>query len=518
MGVRGQKQILYLSKKISLAQLIEILSETVRRRGVNRRPCVVIDANQIGMRFKSPAKVAVVAHVLAAHRIDVIVAADGPSRLQTKLASVERGADRVHARIASMFAKSELAILLQNNSPDGVRKKELNRLIRSKERLASNVLDANFLEALMGHVEYSSSLPLDGNISLMVAKKQADPMIARLLLTGVADAIMSSDSDFAAYTGSECLCIKHFDLSTTENKIDNIELSTGDEDKASEVASCLRDHDNNNLFIIPDFPLFSRESNYMIRALICVGLGCDVYPGGVKGYGPSKMYKDVTQMSKLSLSHEERIKWLAATLARESNKSVKNKTTTSNMMDEQTLLTLARAFVYEPCNDNSTDDGDCLYLYDKPTVLERYLCDYAPSDGTVCIVDGPEITTCHGYGHGVHKFLSAEGVYTCARCSVSLCRFCYGDANGCISCLDCLRGDVAGVGDITASEMRATLRKLNAPVPETTTYHELMCLYESIVDQRRTSCITDVRNTSCAEYFKRSLLLLLKVGNSGPYL
>ncbi len=75
-----------------------------------------------------------------------------------------------------------------------------------------------------------------------------------------------------------------------ENKINNILISTGDEDKAREIAS------NNTLFGIPDFPLLLRESNLMIRALFCIGLGCDVYPGGVKGYGPSQMYNDITEM------------------------------------------------------------------------------------------------------------------------------------------------------------------------------------------------------------------------------
>ena len=76
------------------------------------------------MWFKQLAKVAVAAHVLAMHQIDVIVTADGPSCLQTK-----RGADREHALIASTFAKSKLALLLQNSPQDGVCKKELNCLI-----------------------------------------------------------------------------------------------------------------------------------------------------------------------------------------------------------------------------------------------------------------------------------------------------------------------------------------------------------------------------------------------------
>jgi len=147
MGIQGQKQILYLSKKISFSQLLKILAEMVRRHSVDRWWCVVINANQIGMHFKSPEEVAVVAHVLAIHQIDAIVAADGPSHLQTKWASVKRAADSKCAWIESIFAKSKLALLLQNNSPDEVHKKELYCHRWSKDWLASNVLDANFLEA-----------------------------------------------------------------------------------------------------------------------------------------------------------------------------------------------------------------------------------------------------------------------------------------------------------------------------------------------------------------------------------
>jgi len=81
------------------------------------------------MWFKQLAKIAVDAHVLAMHQIDVIFTADAPSCLQTKLTSAKRGADREHALIASMFAKSKLALLLQNSPQDGVCKKELNCLI-----------------------------------------------------------------------------------------------------------------------------------------------------------------------------------------------------------------------------------------------------------------------------------------------------------------------------------------------------------------------------------------------------
>jgi len=39
----------------------------------------------------------------------------------------------------------------------------------------------------------------------------------------------------------------------------------------------------------------------MFQALICVGLGCDVIPGGVVGLGPSRLYKAVKLIAKALL-------------------------------------------------------------------------------------------------------------------------------------------------------------------------------------------------------------------------
>jgi len=63
-------------------------------------------------------------------------------------------------------------------------------------------------------------------------------VIACLLLTDAADTIFSAHSDFVAYIGEKCLCMKSFCLSK-DGKLDNIVLSTGDKSMANEVINCL---------------------------------------------------------------------------------------------------------------------------------------------------------------------------------------------------------------------------------------------------------------------------------------
>jgi len=87
------------------------------------------------------------------------------------------------------------------------------------------------------------------------------------------------------------------------------------------------------------------------------------------------------------------------------------------------LLVLAKALIYETCNGED-DDGKCIYLYDVPQHLEFYLREFAPSDCSVTITDGPTVLTCHGFGYGLHCFLEAHGATKCASCKVILCHYC----------------------------------------------------------------------------------------------
>jgi len=242
---------------------------------------------------------------------------------------------------------------------------------------------------------------------LKIAQHQADPMIARIILEGKADAVLSSDSNYSVYLGHRCLCIKHYEYRATYSTINKITLSTGDKVMADRVDGCLRKlfQNLNHKFAQPEFPLFSGEDDPLFRALIAVVLGCNVYPGGVKGLGPSKVHDLLTTLKKEINNNTEKLLMMI----------------TKNEDDHAALKTLAMAFCYEPCNDESQSDIQPIYLYKKPASLQEYLSEYAPLDGSVSIEKGPPYRICKGFCWNKHKFLEFDGVYLCSTCASMVC-------------------------------------------------------------------------------------------------
>jgi hypothetical protein len=68
-----------------------------------------------------------------------------------------------------------------------------------------------------------------GDISFFVAPTQADPCLAKMIVDGAADAIISDDSDFPMYIGPSGIdiMIKDVMISSKGNPITSVRLSTG---------------------------------------------------------------------------------------------------------------------------------------------------------------------------------------------------------------------------------------------------------------------------------------------------
>jgi len=102
MGIQGQNQILYLSDKLNFAHICALLQKgpmmpsasstsiSMENNSMNRRPCVVIDANQVGMKFLKGAprpmsRIVGLARLFATAGIDAVIAVDGaPSNKDSK--------------------------------------------------------------------------------------------------------------------------------------------------------------------------------------------------------------------------------------------------------------------------------------------------------------------------------------------------------------------------------------------------------------------------------------------------
>jgi len=150
-------------------------------------------------------------------------------------------------------------------------------LIQCKEECSDNVLPDSFTDLLVEHIKYLQGLGLPSKITMKIALKQADPMIACLLLTGKVDAIFSNDSDFAAYCGKKCLYIKDFHLVVQMGRNNNeqelhggifgkIVLSTGDKLVADHVIASLHGQfpESNKRCHEPKYPLFCGKDDPML--------------------------------------------------------------------------------------------------------------------------------------------------------------------------------------------------------------------------------------------------------------
>jgi len=181
---------------------------------------------------------------------------------------------------------------------------------------------------------------------------------------------------------------------------------------AERVEKCLSRVFNNvnNIFVPPEFPLFSGEGDPLFRACIAVILGCNVYPGGVKGIGPAKL-NNMLRTLKTQQNNNILDKLLMAIAKNDDD-------------DHAALETLSMAFCYEPSNDEDKANISPVYLYEKPTMFTEYLSEYAPMDGSILIEKGPAYRVCKGFGPSDHKYLEIEGTHTCSMCASVVCCFC----------------------------------------------------------------------------------------------
>jgi len=150
--------------------------------------------------------------------------------------------------------------------------------INKHDRMASSLLPDGFACILKEKIEATDTTNLTTKIMFKAAKKQADPTIAWLILTGSANIIMSNDSDFSVYCGDKCLCIKSFKFDHREKKISEMVLSTGDRRVANDVSTILCTTldafgSSDNIFTTPKFPLYCGEEDPMICMLMSVAVG-----------------------------------------------------------------------------------------------------------------------------------------------------------------------------------------------------------------------------------------------------
>jgi hypothetical protein len=466
---------------------------------LRQRLKLLIDANLVGYKhlcskstFSSDQAVMHIAKTLSERHCDVVIGADHPTnRHPSKRATCKRRADAQKDSIKLTVARTNLQTLLSVQEVESPAKQadeiqEAQSRIRSLEGKLKRRLPDDFAVKLGKSVEEYSPEG-KGDISFFVAPTQADPCLAKMIVDGVADAVISDDSDFPMYIGPSGMDIMMKDvmISSKGDPITSVRLCTGQARVANLIEAMLApklsfspfEKDDKNApkrangkrdGNIPSYPIFSGVEDPMVRALSAVVVGCDACPGGVSNQGAAATDRLLKKHDDKSGTHLHR------SLAREIS-GMKG----SPLSTEEAVMCVAESLLYEKTNDGGYVHGN------RPRELCKYLEAFKHEDTN--IIEGPLIQTCKGCT-GPHPFLDAEGVRVCAVCNETLCRFCFlneknviPDGDDRVLCLECMRDRVLGGRQEDEQDMRAFLRKKSVPVPVSASYLEVLSLYDDAV-------------------------------------
>jgi hypothetical protein len=101
------------------------------------------------------------------------------------------------------------------------------------------------------------------------------------------------------------------------------------------------------------YPIFDKESDNMVRALLSLGLGSDVYKYSIFKFGPVRAAKILSKLDKLNCTENQ----VAYFLCSKKNSQIKG---------VAVYKCLARALILEPVSSG--------YIVDNPPmVFEQYL-------------------------------------------------------------------------------------------------------------------------------------------------
>ena len=122
-------------------------------------------------------------------------------------------------------------------------------------------------------------------------------VITRISVARHIDGAVSTDSDFVAVGGAPMLLIKGWKFDSGKLQLAELSVAAGFKETIVEAFGydVFITQPSGKTVMPAQFPIFDHmdPGDHMSRALVCVGLGCDTFPKGIKGIGPAKIEKVV---------------------------------------------------------------------------------------------------------------------------------------------------------------------------------------------------------------------------------
>ncbi len=430
-------------------------------------------------------------------------------RSGTKLDSVLRKAKSMRSSIKSRNARYELVRQRQLavNDPNTYSGPDFEKNLKKLERTGSKkpraVMRPDFPHDLQKYLQDEGALRQNEKggfvCAVIEAEFQADCLLAKRYKDKKCSIILSSDTDFLTYVGTDIILLcSHKFLGGRFQKyedmhISQIRLMFASNVKLRQAATVVENHRQQEggratVTIKPaKYDIFGRleHQDPRTRALMAVGLGCDVLPpSGVHHIGPTffdgpkkenelTLGRNDTEESeegslRYSFNNEKLTKFFACVLGGTS----KNKVTSAMMDDVDTTRVNAyvEALLYEPVNEKSSQTRR--YLHSPPTQLTEYCSDFCPTSAESFTIVPQVLITCPGpspNGNESHKIMKEDTYHnSCHGCHTTICKFCVCNHESLFYCCKCYAAkataDVEGFeyASMTKIELANEIKR-NAP-------------------------------------------------------
>ena len=418
------------------------------------KPVIDVDASWVARSIRTQGggshAVIGIASIFAKSGFDVNIVCDAPIRHHSKRVTSKREADHHRKRINYYWKKGELIDLQRKLQLPTTTQEEAGNF---REDIRKKSAEVTKLESALTHIDVGEGFyqelkdlapnensSLNGKITIDRADFQADTKIAFRCIHHESDIVLASDSDLAALAGQRCLAIKQgYKFNIKKGEFHNATIFSGFEGTIDEVL--IHSPAGGATKAGAKYPLWDKQDDPKIRAIVAVGVGCDVFDGGVHGVGPSQMAKI---LEKTKNSYDELMDELVAAHIKTARiKKFANSNASVEPEEVKSMLEcFAEAFLNEPI---STNQNEIKYLYGEPVEFPKYIEAFAL--GSWCkMIDGPPIAICHGPGSGQHRLLAYEGLATCTVCQkVEMCKSCSFvlPHNNDYACVDCHAAELA---------------------------------------------------------------------------
>ena len=244
MMLSGGSQFLFISSKLSANEFYRITEDRyndnihLQDSPNSRRPTVDIDVNEITFKYLNTAiylagSIFGIAKLFSSLGIDVMLVGDPVTfRYDTKQVTTERAAKRERACLHCINIQDKINQMLKdNNFNSHMEVKDLEKYTKNTKNASSRQLPSDFCDVLHSLVKnHVPELHVQGTIKFIIDDKFQAGVVVSARVTGTLnDMIVSSDTDYAAYLGKDCTCLKDFKYNSSTNTISEFILYSKNE-------------------------------------------------------------------------------------------------------------------------------------------------------------------------------------------------------------------------------------------------------------------------------------------------